>query len=104
MASAIFRLSDHMQRLIDSARIYFMELGYTKQQLERAVIETVKANGMEECYIRPIAYYGYGKMGVNPLPNKVSVAIAVWKWDEYPEKERWGRQGRAHDGVVLDKD
>jgi branched-chain amino acid aminotransferase len=81
--SAIFRLSDHVQRLMDSARIYFMDLGYTKQQLERAIIETVKENDMEECYIRPIAYYGYGKMGVNPLPNKVSVAIAAWKWDEY---------------------
>jgi branched-chain amino acid aminotransferase len=81
--SAIFRLSDHIQRLIDSAQIYFMDLRYTKQELEKATIETVKANGMEECYIRPIAYYGYGKMGVNPLPNKVSVAIAVWKWEEY---------------------
>lgn len=81
--SAIFRLGDHMQRLIDSGKCYFMDLGYSKQQLEKAVIETVKANGMEECYIRPIAYYGYGKMGVNPMPNKVSVAIAVWKWDEY---------------------
>jgi branched-chain amino acid aminotransferase len=68
---------------MDSARIYYMDLEYTKQQLERAVIETVKANDMEECYIRPIAYYGYGKMGVNPLPNKVSIAIAAWKWDEY---------------------
>ena len=73
-----------------------MDLGYTKQQLERAVIETVKANGMEECYIRPIAYYGYGKMGVNPLPNKVSVAIAVWKWDEYLK----GRDG-ADKGVRM---
>jgi len=82
-SSAIFRLSDHIQRLMDSARIYFMDLGYTKQQLERAIVDTVKANSMEECYIRPIAYYGYGKMGVNPLPNKVSTAIAVWKWDEY---------------------
>jgi branched-chain amino acid aminotransferase len=81
--SAIFRLSDHIQRLIDSARIYFMDLGYTKRQLEQAIIETVKANDMDECYIRPIAYYGYGKMGVNPLPNKVSIAIAAWKWDEY---------------------
>jgi branched-chain amino acid aminotransferase len=81
--SAIFRLSDHIQRLLDSAQIYFMDLRYTKQELEKATIETVKANGMEECYIRPIAYYGYGKMGVNPLPNKVSVAIAVWKWEEY---------------------
>ncbi|HEU4605081.1 MAG TPA: branched-chain amino acid transaminase [Nitrososphaera sp.] len=81
--SAIFRLGDHMQRLIDSGKCYFMDLGYSKQQLEKAAIDTVKANGMEECYIRPIAYYGYGKMGVNPMPNKVSVAIAVWKWDEY---------------------
>lgn len=81
--SAIFRLSDHIQRLIESGRIYFMDIGYSKQQLEQAVIDTVKANSMDECYIRPIAYYGYGKMGVNPMPNKVSVAIAVWKWDEY---------------------
>lgn len=81
--SAVFRLGDHVQRLIDSGKCYFMDLGYSKQQLEKACIDTVKANGMDECYIRPIAYYGYGKMGVNPMPNKVSVAIAVWKWDEY---------------------
>jgi branched-chain amino acid aminotransferase len=81
--SAIFRLQDHMQRLLDSGRVYFMDLGFTRQQLEQAAIDTVKANGMDECYIRPIAYYGHGKMGVNPMPNKVSVAIAVWKWDEY---------------------
>jgi branched-chain amino acid aminotransferase len=81
--SAIFRLGDHIQRLIDSGKCYFMDLGYSRQQLEKAAIDTVRANGMEECYIRPIAYYGYGKMGVNPMPNKVSVAIAVWKWDEY---------------------
>jgi branched-chain amino acid aminotransferase len=74
---------DHIQRLMDSGRAYFMEMGYSKEQLERAAIDTVRANGMDECYIRPIAYYGYGKMGVNPLPNKVSVSIAVWKWDEY---------------------
>jgi len=81
--SAIFRLGDHIQRLLDSGKCYFMDLGFSKQQLEKAAIDTVKANGMDECYIRPIAYYGYGKMGVNPMPNKVSVAIAVWKWDEY---------------------
>lgn len=81
--SAIFRLGDHMQRLIDSGKCYFMDLGYSREQLEKAAIDTVRANGMDECYIRPIAYYGYGKMGVNPMPNKVSVAIAVWKWDEY---------------------
>ena len=82
-SSAIFRLSDHIQRLIESGHIYFMDLGYSKQQLEQAAIDTVRANDMDECYIRAIAYYGYGKMGVNPMPNKVSVAIAVWKWDEY---------------------
>ncbi len=81
--SAIFRLGDHMQRLIDSGKCYFMDLGFSRQQLEKAAIDTVTANKMEECYIRPIAYYGYGKMGVNPMPNKVSVAIALWKWDEY---------------------
>lgn len=81
--SAIFRLQDHMQRLVDSGRIYFMDLGFSRQQLEKAAIDTVKANHMDECYIRPIAFYSHGKMGVNPMPNKVSVAIAVWKWDEY---------------------
>jgi branched-chain amino acid aminotransferase len=91
--SAIFRLSDHIQRLLDSAQIYFMDLRYTKQELEKATIETVKANGMEECYIRPIAYYGYGKMGVNPLPNKVSVAIAVWKWEEYLRRSDGANKG-----------
>jgi len=80
---AVFRLPDHIQRLLDSGKIYFMDLGYSKAQLQEAVIDTIRANVVEECYIRPIAYYGYGKMGVNPLPNKVSVAIAVWKWDEY---------------------
>jgi len=80
---AVFRLPDHIQRLLDSCKIYFMALRYSKTQLQDAVIDTISANGIEECYIRPIAYYGYGKMGVNPLPNKVSVAIAVWKWDEY---------------------
>jgi branched-chain amino acid aminotransferase len=81
--SAVFRLQDHIRRLVDSGRIYFMDLGFSQAQLERAAIDTVRANGMGECYIRPIAFYSYGKMGVNPMPNKVSVAIAAWKWDEY---------------------
>src|ERR671930_1354670 len=80
---AVFRLPDHIQRLMDSGKIYFMDLGYSKSQLQDAVIDTIKANKIDECYVRPIVYYGYGKMGVNPLPNKVSIAIAVWKWDEY---------------------
>ena len=86
---AVFRLSDHIQRLINSGKIYFMDIGYSKEQLERAVIDTINANNVGEgSYVRPIAYYGYGKMGVSPLPNKVSVAIAMWEWDEYLKKER----------------
>lgn len=81
--SAVFRLPDHIQRLIESCKIYFMDIGYSKAQLQKAVIDVIKANKMKECYVRPIAYYGYGKMGVNPLPNKVSLAIAAWKWEEY---------------------
>ena len=85
---AIFRLSDHIQRLINSGKIYFMDIKYSKEELERAVIDTINANEAgEESYVRPIAYYGYGKMGVNPLPNKVSIAIAAWTWDEYLKKE-----------------
>ena len=86
---AIFRLSDHIQRLINSGKIYFMNIEYSKVELERAVIDTINANDAgEELYVRPIAYYGYGKMGVNPLPNKVSVAVATWKWDEYLKKDK----------------
>jgi branched-chain amino acid aminotransferase len=79
---AIFRLSDHILRLSLSAKIYFMNIKYSKRQIENAVIETINVNEPEENYVRVIAYYGYGKLGVNPLPNKVSVAIAIWKWDE----------------------
>src|ERR687887_79578 len=91
---AIFRLPDHIQRLMDSSKIYFMDLGYSKSQLQDAVIDTIKANDIGECYVRPIAYYGYGKMGVNPLPNKVSIAIAVWKWDEYLKQDNTGSGAR----------
>lgn len=85
---AIFRLSDHIQRLINSGKIYFMDIKYSKEELERAVIDTINANEVgKDFYVRPIAYYGYGKMGVNPLPNKVSIAIVAWTWDEYLKKE-----------------
>ncbi len=79
---AIFRLSDHILRLSLSAKIYFMNIKYSKRQIENAVIETINVNEPKENYVRVIAYYGYGKLGVNPLPNKVSIAIAIWKWDE----------------------
>src|SRR5215208_7842359 len=91
---AIFRLSDHIQRLINSGKIYFMDIKYSKKQLEKAVIDTISANKVRgESYVRPIAYYGYGKMGVNPLPNKVSIAIATWIWDEYLKKSDGSDKG-----------
>lgn len=84
---AIFRLKDHLKRLFDSAKIYFMNIEYSMKELEDAIIKTIKKNGLDECYIRPLVYFGHGKMGVYPLNNKVSVSIAVWKWDEYIKKE-----------------
>lgn len=84
---AIFRLEDHVNRLFNSAKIYFMNIEFSKEQIEDAIIDTTKKNRIDECYIRPLAYFGYGKMGINPLSNKVSVAIALWKWDEYLKKE-----------------
>ena len=84
---AIFRLEDHLKRLFESAKIYFMNIEYSKKELEDAIISTIKKNELDECYIRPLVYFGHGKMGVYPLNNKVSVSIAVWKWDEYLKKE-----------------
>lgn len=78
----IFRMQEHVKRLFNSAKIYMMEMPYGFDDICDAIINTVKLNGIPNCYVRPIAYYGYGKMGVTPL-NRVDVAIAVWKWDEY---------------------
>jgi len=80
---AIFRLQDHVDRLFDSARIYRMTLSYTQDELCQAIIETVRVNNLEKCYIRPFAFRGYGEMGVNPLNNPVQVAIAAWDWGKY---------------------
>jgi branched-chain amino acid aminotransferase len=84
---AVFRLGDHVQRLLNSAKIYRMPPAFTRQQLEQAILQTILANKLEACYIRPIVYRGYGEMGVNPLPCPVDVAIAVWKWGTYLGKE-----------------
>ncbi len=89
---AIFRLDDHIRRLFDSGKAYFMHFGYTRDDIKQFSIDTVRANDLSECYIRIIAFYGYGKLGVNPLPNKVSVAISVWNWSEHIKKED-GEQG-----------
>lgn len=80
---AVFRLTDHMRRLVQSARIYRMELPYSVEELVRATKELIRANGLDSCYIRPIAYRGYGEMGLFPLKCPVDVAIAVWPWGAY---------------------
>jgi branched-chain amino acid aminotransferase len=80
---AIFRLEDHIKRLFNSCKMYHMTLEYSDKELREAIIETIKINKIKDCYIRPICYYGYGKMGVNPLPNKVSTSIALWNWEDH---------------------
>jgi branched-chain amino acid aminotransferase len=84
---AVFRLTDHMRRMERSAKILRMPLGYTAEELVDATKDVIRANGVKECYIRPLAFRGYGVMGLNPLPAPVSVAIAVWPWDSYLGEE-----------------
>jgi branched-chain amino acid aminotransferase len=81
--AGIFRLPEHMQRLIHSAKIYRMPLAYTVEQLNAAVIDVVEANGVVPCYIRPIAFRGYGEIGVNPLRSPIDVYIANFPWGKY---------------------
>jgi branched-chain amino acid aminotransferase len=85
--NAIFRLDDHIKRLYNSGKAYFMDFAYTPDDLKNATIDVVNANKLGDCYIRIIAFYGYGKLGVNPLPNKVSIAITAWQWTEHIRKE-----------------
>ncbi|WP_158786294.1 branched-chain amino acid transaminase [Granulicella sp. L46] len=81
--AGIFRLTEHMQRLIHSAKIYRMPLAYSVEQLNEAVIDVVEANGVAPCYVRPIAFRGYGEIGVNPLRSPVDVYIANFPWGKY---------------------
>lgn len=77
---AIFRLAEHNDRFFRSARLYSMKIRYSKKRIADAIIKTIKASGLKECYIRPLAYYGYGFMGLTPTQNKVDVSIACWEW------------------------
>jgi branched-chain amino acid aminotransferase len=81
--ASIFRLPEHMARLVDSAKIYRMPVPYTAEQLSTAVVDVVEANGVAPCYIRPIAFRGYGELGVNPLTSPVEVYIANYPWGKY---------------------
>jgi branched-chain amino acid aminotransferase len=84
---AIFRLEDHVRRLVNSCKMYHMTLQFSEKDIANAIVETVRVNNVKECYIRPLCYYGYGKMGVNPLPNKVSTSIALWDWEDHIKTE-----------------
>jgi branched-chain amino acid aminotransferase len=81
--SACFRLDDHMRRLYDSARIYRMDYAVDQATLTTAVLDTIKANGLPACYIRPLIYRGYNTLGVNPLPCPVEALVLVWEWGAY---------------------
>ncbi len=79
----IFRLDAHIKRLYNSCKMYRMEIPFTQDQFEKAVIDTIEANDFKECYIRPVVYRGYGALGVDPFPNPIDSAILVWEWGQY---------------------
>jgi branched-chain amino acid aminotransferase len=89
--TAIFRHQDHLARLLQSAELYYMPIPYTLEELRSATHELIAANELRECYIRPIAFRGYGQMGLNPLEAPVDVSIAVWSWGAY-----LGEEGKQH--------
>ena len=80
---AVFRLTDHITRLFNSAKVFLIDIPYTPAEIVAAVKETVRVNGLDQCYVRPLVYLGYGEMGLNPLPCPVNVSIAVWPWGSY---------------------
>ncbi len=87
IGTAVFRLKEHTKRLFNSAHIYMMPMPYTQEAINEATLETVRANNLESCYIRPLAFYGSEKMGVSPRGAQVHVAIAAWAWGAYLGEE-----------------
>ena len=85
--TAIFRLAEHTQRLLNSAKIYMMDIPYSKDELMEAQKEVVRANKLESCYLRPLAFYGSEKMGISTRGATVHVAIAAWPWGAYLGEE-----------------
>jgi branched-chain amino acid aminotransferase len=83
VGTAIFRHHEHLQRLENSAKLYYMDLPYSREALREATHELIARNGLRACYIRPLVYRGHGPMGLNPLDNPVEVSIAVWEWGAY---------------------
>ncbi|HLM10640.1 MAG TPA: branched-chain amino acid transaminase [Thermoleophilaceae bacterium] len=95
--TAIFRHHDHLARLEQSAKLYYMDLPFTKEQIREATHELIVRNTFKSCYIRPLVWRGYGPMGLNPLENPVEAMVAVWEWGAYlgEEGKRRGVRGRV---------
>ena len=85
--SAVFRLPEHVNRLFESAHILQMDMPFTRNAVSDAILETIRINKIDACYIRPLAYIGYGAMGIFPKENPVQVSIAVWPWGSYLGEE-----------------
>ena len=80
---AVFRLDEHVKRFFGSAHIFRMDIPFSPEEISQAILKTVKVNKLKECYIRPLAYIGYGVMGVSPVGSTINVSIAVWPWGAY---------------------
>jgi branched-chain amino acid aminotransferase len=92
---AVFRLTDHLKRLENSAKLLHMDLPYSLGELRRACHDIIGANGLAECYLRPLAFYGYGELGVHPGTNPIDVTIMSWPWGAYLGEEGLARGVRA---------
>jgi branched-chain amino acid aminotransferase len=95
--TAIFRHREHLERLEASAKLYYMDLPYSREQIREATHELIARNGFKSCYVRPLVWRGYGPMGLNPLDNPVEAMVAVWEWGAYlgEEGKRNGVRGRV---------
>jgi branched-chain amino acid aminotransferase len=95
--TAVFRHQDHLDRLEKSAKLYYMDLPFSKEQIREATHELIARSGFKSCYIRPLVYRGYGPMGLNPLENPVDAMVAVWEWGAYlgEEGQRNGVRARV---------
>lgn len=105
---AIFRLTEHIQRLYRSAKIFSIDIPYSPAELIDASKDVVRATGLGSCYLRPLVYLGYGEMGLNPLPCPVNVAIVAWPWGSYLGDEGLARgvrmkisSWRRHDPNII---
>lgn len=90
LGPAVFRHQEHIDRMFEGAKTYFMDIPFSKEQIREATLELIGRNNLRSCYIRPLVYRGYGSMGLFPLDAPVDVAIAVWEWGAY-----LGEEGKA---------